>query len=792
MTLLLLAAAWLIGSAVGLLATPPSTALSLAALAGGGALLGWDRVALRWSGLLTAVALLASLRAAPTTPLMIPVEPPAETITATVRGVVAAPPQRDDRWTTFPIEVEEVVVPAGFDPSLQRALVRLPRARIAPSYGDRVEVRGRLRPTQDVPGYPEARLLRRQGVGHVFESPRIVTLGTGGGHPLLSALHGVRQHVEARLRAVLPEPHASYLVGLLVGLRGGLPDSFRDDLQRSGASHLVAVSGYNITVVAGIAAGASRSLGPLPSAVVALLSILTYTLLAGAPPSAVRAAIMGGALVVAQALGRPRDGLTWLLVAAAVMVAADPPVLLDLGFQLSFLATGGLLAFARPIARRLAPLPGAVAEPLASTLAAQLAVTPLLATVFPRLSLVAPLANVPLVALLPPTMLLGAITALTASVATPLAAPVAWVAWALLEASVEIVRFAARLPGASLATGLLPAEAAVGCYLALLIGAVAISPDAQQIREALGHLAQRTAPLLVRVPRGRPLGVAMAGLVALGILGHSALAARGDGRLHVAFLDVGHGYAAWVRTPAGHTLLVDGGPSGPVLNALVAERLAFFERKIGIVALTAAKEPHAAGLVELLDRYDVGLAVAPSGVGGGSAQRWRTALDRRGVPVLDGADGLALQFDDGTMVEIYTVAAPEGDAREEAVVLRVLYGDVAVLFAGGLDPEHRPPLLARGLDLRSVVLQVPGHGSRESVDDRLLAAVSPRFAVVPVDARNRYGHPSAEALALLAGTSLYRTDLHGTVDVVVACPNPPAIPGDADVDCTVEVHPQRG
>ena len=236
-----------------------------------------------------------------------------------------------------------------------------------------------------------------------------------------------------------------------------------DAFARAGLTHIVAISGWNIAIVAALIGGLTRPLekhrgGRWLAAILASSAVTGYVLLTGASPSVVRAALMAGALLVARFGGSRAHAASALASAALVMLIAAPAVLWDVGFQLSALATAGLIGFASPLEARLASWPGWLREPMALTLAAQLATLPVLLTTFGRLSLVAPLANVVVVPLVPLVMaacaLAAPIGALDAAIHLPVIGDVAtWmaggIAWLILRVMVLAGQAAASLPFAS-------------------------------------------------------------------------------------------------------------------------------------------------------------------------------------------------------------------------------------------------------------------------------------------------------------------------------------------------------
>ena len=263
----------------------------------------------------------------------------------------------------------------------------------------------------------------------------------------------LRIHIDHSVRDVLPEPHGALLSAILVGIRSQLPSDLRDDFLASGLIHVVAISGFNITLVALAVRRLAGWLIGRYSVLLAMLALPLYAALAGGEPSVIRATLMGELILLAWLLGRDTDALTALSVAALAIVLVDPSALADVGFQLSFAGTLGLVVIAPGLAEWLATrarLPRLAAEPLSVTATASLMVTPIIAHTFERLQLAAIPAN--LLALAAPVWIMatGAPVAVWAAAEWPYGDVLAWAAWVPLEYLIRAARLAAALPGASI------------------------------------------------------------------------------------------------------------------------------------------------------------------------------------------------------------------------------------------------------------------------------------------------------------------------------------------------------
>jgi len=359
-------------------------------------------------------------------------------------------------------------------------------------YGQKLKVIGKVKKrvinrfqTDFVLNYPTFRIIEEEKNLNI--QTKVVTV-------LLS----FRRRLENIFSNCLPEPQASLISGIVLGTRRQIPKDFRQNLQKTGTIHVVVASGYNISVIAGLLISVTlRFIKRQFALFLSFFGILIYTLMAGAEPPVVRAAIMGSLTFLAQFLGREKDVWRALVFAGGIMLLANPLILFDLGFQLSFLATAGILAFAgqkeilmekrhsaadggmllvadkpqvlpsgKTLFFRIFSLP-LVVKDLQTTLAAQLGVLPILLSNFGQISVISPLVNTLVLPVVPIIMILGAITAFFGLICQPAALIASWFAWVPLTYFIKVVEWFGNFPWVSFELGKISFWWIVGYYLVL-------------------------------------------------------------------------------------------------------------------------------------------------------------------------------------------------------------------------------------------------------------------------------------------------------------------------------------
>jgi competence protein ComEC len=587
----------------------------------------------------------------------------------------------------------------------------------------------------------------------------------------------LRERAEAALSRGMPPREAELARGFVLGEDEGIDPATVDDFRRAGLSHLLAVSGQNVALLALLAMPLLALLGmPLRTRLVWVLGLIAvYVALTGAGPSIQRAGVMGALSVLATLRGRRSARLHALAVAALVTLAVDPRIAADVGWQLSFAAVLGILFLAAPLAgaigrlgrggrhARRGPLESAVVEGAALTVAATVATAPLIAFHFGEFSTVTLAANLLALPAVAPSMWLGMVAAAGGQVPGFPVEVVNLPASLLLAYVAEVAAICARPSWASVEVALGPV-ALGACYAAIVCGALLVRAIARRRRVAVRRSGPRQRPR--GALRGRP-GQALAAAVGLALLGWAA-AHPGPSSpaapigLRITVLDVGQGDAILLQPAAAPAILVDGGPPGSGLESDLRE--AGVER-LAAAVLTHDQSDHAGGIEELLGEVPVGtLAYGAAGRPLLTEARAVGVRPRRvaaGVRLRSGRLRLDVVWPPRVLLEGAGVAA---DPNRLALVTVARWGRFSMLLSADAEAEAAP------IDPGPVdVLKVAHHGSEDAGLETLLDRARPRLAVISVGEGNPYGHPTAATLAALAaaGARTLRTDRDGTIVIDV-------------------------
>ncbi len=301
--------------------------------------------------------------------------------------------------------------------------------------------------------------LAKDGIFYECQKTKMEKTGRNEGSAVYKFILGVKNRFNEKIERLIPSPEAGLLSGLLLGGDSLLSKSWQERFSVTGMTHIVAVSGYNVTIIAeylmlaGIIIGLWR-----PQAFwFAIVGIALFVFMIGLPSSAVRAGVMGGLLLWAAKNGRLANSQNAIIFSAVVMLLVNPLLLRwDVGFQLSFLATLGIIylypLFQNNLVKNHKAL--GITEMFILTISAQAFVLPIILFNFGRLSLISPLANVLVLPVIPITMLFGFLSALAGFVFTPLATVLAWLSYLPLKYETLVIKYLAGLKYASVEAGL--------------------------------------------------------------------------------------------------------------------------------------------------------------------------------------------------------------------------------------------------------------------------------------------------------------------------------------------------
>ncbi|NUM43994.1 MAG: ComEC/Rec2 family competence protein [Anaerolineales bacterium] len=679
-------------------------------------------------------------------------------LNVTITGLLIQPPDARDTYTNLRIQAETIRLETGLDAIPVTGLLL---ARVDPGpdfhYGDRLTLSGQLQTPPETETFSYRDYLARSGVYSFLPFADASLLQPEQGHPIMGAIFALKTKAHETLRHLYPDPEAALLAGILLGIESGIPADLDQAFRDTGTAHIIAISGFNISIIAALFTSLfSHLFGKKLGALLAILGIAFYTLLVGADAAVVRAALMGSLAIFARQMkqesGDNFAAVGTLAVTAAAMVFANPLLPWDAGFQLSFAATLGLVlfadklnaAFARFISRylplstveKITPLVG---DLVLLTFAAQITTLPLILYHFQRLSLTAFLANPLILPVQPLVMILGGLTVLVGMIFLPLGQLLAPFAWVFVTYTIRMVELLAKIPGGVIATGQLSLPTIITFY-----GMLALLVYAGNRQRSWLPVLNRTATLAVL-------------LVLTTLTWHAALTTP-DGLLHLTLLDTGMGDALLLETPTGRRLLINGGTSPIRLSDNLGRRLPF-GGTLDTLLVTAPDANHLAALPDVVERFVPANVLWAGPTNGNSSARFlQRTLIGLGTPIIPAEPGQTLDLGNGATLRVLTVG------KRGAVIL-LEWDNFRALLPSGLDFDAMDSLqTGRALGPVNVLLLAES-GLPALTPPAWITNLNPNLILLSADPGNREGLPSPETLDVVEGYNLLRTDLNGWIEV---------------------------
>lgn len=680
-----------------------------------------------------------------------------------------------------------------------RVLVRVPAPAPVYGYGDLLAVHGVLIQPEE-PGNPGQfnyrAYLTRQKINTVLmvkDPKNIKRLGKEKGNPFIYAVLTLKEKLVKVSQQTLPLAQAALVNGIVFGTQGQIERETWDLFSQTGIVHILSVSGLHVgLVVAGILALLRiLRLAPAYTAPVTTFGLLFYALLCGLGPAVTRATLMALLLLWAYHLNRAHDWPTTLAVAAFLSLLWHPLSLYDLGFQLSFAATWGILYLGpllNQFLNRFSAWPKGIRDIIWVTLAAQLGTLPLVAWYYNLLQPVSMLANIVAAPLTGLILALGVGASLLGLISLPLAGLINAGTSFVIELFISMTSFIRLIPGGIIYVATPPLYLVLAWY-PLLFGAVNLLSrfSRSEVRGSRFEDDQKGKTGL-KVKNKRII-YPVSFIFIFIILGAALISTKNkEQELTVHFIDVGQGDSILIQTPQGKNMLLDTGgwreefirEDGAGNKVVVPYLRRLGVRKIDVLVLTHPDEDHAGGAKAVLKNFPVKLmVVSPIGL---EPDKEATKLVRpeylsllnwalqENIALKVAEAGAFLPLDPAITVKILNPPVPPlkgtlSDTNNASVVISLSYGKLKLLFTGDIALEAQKWLLEyKRPYLRAQVLKVPHHGSRYFEAD-FLKAVNPKIAVVSVGAQNNFGHPDQAVLDLLVRRKnlIYRTDLDGAV-----------------------------
>lgn len=518
-------------------------------------------------------------------------------------GVVTQPPETAQSTVEVVLQTESLRAEelAVHEPEIGgKVLFYLPLGSDY-QYGDRLEVKGELQTPEEGVTFSWKNYLKHQGIYSTIAYPKVKLVESGQGNPLLAALFNLRDRGNQVLMTIFPSPEDALLRGILLGDESGISPALETAYQRTGTSHIIAISGFNMAVLAGIISlFFTRQIGNKRGALATIIFLVVYSLLVGANPPVLRAAFMASYAVLASTIARKGNILNNLGVSALIMILLDTHLPWDIGFQFSLASTLGLALFASPLLAKLEDwfatrfekeralqLSALLSEVFLLTLIAQVMTLPLIVWHFREASWLFLVANPLILPVQPTVMVLGLLALVGGLLSISLGSILAWLAWPWAAWTNQVVLWlSARAPE----TWIVPR---FSFFWVLLFYALLFL---LAFRPKLNKLTQEfLKPRLV-----------LPALAAVTLVVWLIYFSAPDGKLHIHLPNEKDKSMILLELEQGQSVLLAGSSGEDSVVDLVSDKLPLFSRNLDTLIIPSCQRSTISGLFVLANKMEIG------------------------------------------------------------------------------------------------------------------------------------------------------------------------------------------
>ncbi len=692
----------------------------------------------------------------------------------TVVGKVVSPVKTRTNSESFVLRAEQIKVDQAWISINELTEVISYNQELSFEQGDTIAVEGGVR-TPGSPTNPNAfnysQYLMYQRIYSqliIKSTPEIISK-----EPFWQPLKLAQSYKKASIETIiklLPGSEGSTLAAMTFGWRQGLTPQQQEIYAKAGLLHIFAVSGLHMgfVILGGIGLLKILKANKFLSFVIMVILITAYAAMADFSVSATRAGLMGIIGFSIHLLQREKNFYTSLSLAALVLTLINPYYLYQVGFQLSFLATWGIVFLYHPLTKLFNKSQTEVSwwkKGIIVSAAAQIAIAPLLAYHFNMVSALGLLSNIVANWLVAVCVLVGLIVYPVSLLWDGLAELLLVVCGGGIYYLTIFNQEMIKLPGYTYIQA--PSWAALFFYYLSII--YFVTWRSGQL-ELLGRkLFNWHFPLVSR-------GIAV-GLISFLFISWFPIA---QDKLEITVLDVGQGDAIVIILPNGKNILIDGGglPGPPDRTFDVGEKIVVpFLRSKGINTIdllinTHGHYDHVAGLLAVIRNFPVRQAlISPVPANTKTYEEFLDLLLSNNIPTLEGRWGQSIELDPRVNIQVIhphnPILGTSSDLNENSIVLHLVYGDFSMLFSGDIEQQAMSQLVEQNIEIASTVYKVAHHGSKTGHHEQFLRKVDPLIAVIPVG-RNNFGHPDKKLLELIEqlGAVIYRTDINGGIRII--------------------------
>ena len=667
-------------------------------------------------------------------------------------------------------------------------------------YGDKILIKGEfVEPSEsrNYGGFDYKEYLKSIKIYGTIKADSIEILAKNSNNPIFTFANNINLKIKENINKLIPEKYSAIFTGLILGDTSKVEEEVNDDFKIANISHVLAISGMHITyIVIGIELLLKKGIGKRKTRIITIIILVMYMFITGFAPSVVRASIMGIIMLISKLIHRKNDIWTSISLSLLILLIYNPFLILNVGLQLSYLGTIGIVCFNKnvynflrklkirnkkiryKINRKFILFMDKIKEMLSVTLSAQIVILPILLFNFNILGIYFFISNILVSIIIGPIIIVGFVCILISFISIEIAKILSIFMSVGIQILISISEIS-HLPFSKIYIPTPKVWQIVSYYICVIvINRIYIAfnskkPDFTSIR------IRNLVALLkfkFRQNRNKVLKVLIV-LVSLVFILNTI-----PEKLKIHFVDVGQGDCTFITTPQNKTILIDGGGSMSEeydvgKSTLLPYILDRGYTKLDYVFISHFDQDHVGGILTILEELRVGqVYISKQEQDSENYQKFLKIVEDKKIKVKVLKQGDCLKIEKNLYFDILwpiEEQIQENVLNNNAMVMKLRYGKFSMLFTGDIEAIAEEKILdfykEKGESiLKSDVLKVAHHGSKTSTTQSFFEKVNPKICLIGVGKNNMFGHPTTEVLERINGTKIYRTDENGEIILEIA------------------------
>ena len=671
-------------------------------------------------------------------------------------------------------------------------------------YGDKILIKGEfVEPSEarNYGGFDYKEYLKSIKIHGTIKAENIEILAKNSNNPIFTFANNINLKIKENINKLIPEKYSAIFTGLILGDTSKVEEEVNDDFKIANISHVLAISGMHITyIVIGIELLLKKGIGKRKTRIITIIILVMYMFITGFTPSVVRASIMGIIMLISKLIHRKNDIWTSISLSLLILLIYNPFLILNVGLQLSYLGTIGIVCFNKNVYNFLRKLKvrnkkikyrinrkfilfmDKIKEILSVTLSAQIVILPILLFNFNILGIYFFISNILVSIIIGPIIIVGFVCILISFISIEIAKILS----IFMSVGIQILISISEISHLPFSKIYIPTpkvwQIAIYYICVIVINKIYMSfnlkePDFTSIR-----IRNLVSLLKFKFRQNRKkvlkfLIVFVSLVFILNII---------PKKLKIHFVDVGQGDCTFITTPQNKTILIDGGGSmsgeyDVGESTLLPYILDRGYTKVDYVFISHFDQDHVGGILTILEELRVGqVYISKQEQDSENYQKFLKIVEDKKIKVKVLKQGDCLKIEKNLYFDILwpiEEQIQENILNNNAMVMKLRYCKFSMLFTGDIEEIAEEKILdfyKEKIDngesiLKSDVLKVAHHGSKTSTTQSFFEKVNPKICLIGVGKNNMFGHPTAEVLERISATKIYRTDVNGEIILEVGC-----------------------